>query len=223
MPPNPAERSSRTMTPAHALVRRSEECAGYGAGIAPGLAKGVASHLDAVAEIAVLPHGARAEGAQCGAGRPVLQGRESEIAVERIKAHCKLGGPGDSLGRGCEAEKTSRPVRGSGEVRILPEFGARPWASGPGLYQTIGESGPERDFVIGEAEHAIEMRRGIGPRPEVDLDRIRRATGLDAAVDREEGRPVEEVEDVQRRAVAAPRHHDAVGKPCRVGWARPST
>ena len=65
------------------------------------------------------------------------------------------------------------------------------------------------------------MRGGIGPRPEVDVDSVRRTARLDTAVDREQRRAVERVEDVLRRTVATTCDHDAIGEPCRVGMLAP--
>ena len=63
------------------------------------------------------------------------------------------------------------------------------------------------------------MHGGVGPRPEVDG--VRRTARLDTAVDREQRRAVERVEDVLRRTVATTCDHDAVGEPCWVGMVAP--
>ena len=87
------------------------------------------------------------------------------------------------------------------------------------MYKAVGERGPERDVHVWEAEYTVEMLGGIGPRSEVD--RIWRATWIDPAENREQRRPVERVEDVLRRAVAATCDHDAVGEPCGIRMIAP--
>ncbi len=68
---------------------------------------------------------------------------------------------------------------------------------------------------------AVEMRGGVGPRSEIDIDRVGCAAGIDAAVDREQCSAVEGVEDILRRAITASGYHDAVGELCRVGMFAP--
>ena len=82
----------------------SEERADHRSGVSPGPEEGVASHFDAVAEIAVPPHRPRADGAGRGALGPVFQSGEVQVAVEGFKVDGEVGDPGDSLRCGSEPE-----------------------------------------------------------------------------------------------------------------------